>query len=223
MPRTPGSSAALTAPRLRAAAMRLFARHGYAAVSMRRIAGELGLQAGALYRYTPDKQALLFELMRDHMTEVLQGWAAVPRGPEPVAQLADFVRFHIGFHIDRPEAVFVANMELRNLSPGNFAEIERMRRAYEGELEAILAEGQAAGLFDIPDLRLATLAVIAMLTGVTGWYREGGRLSRAAVAETYVDMVLRAVAAPGATPARRAAQAARVGIGGCKPSGSGQT
>ena len=197
MPRTPGSTAASTGPRVRAAAMTLFARHGYAAVSMRRIAAEVGLQAGALYRYTPDKQALLFELMRTHMAEVLEGWAAAPRGEGPVGELAGFVRFHIGFHIDRPEAVFVANMELRNLSPENFAEIEGMRRAYEAELEAILAEGQAAGVFAVPDLRLATLAVIAMLTGVTAWYREGGRLSRAAVAEIHVDMVLRAVGVGG--------------------------
>ena len=224
MPRTRGSSAASTAPRLRAAALRLFARHGFAAVSMRQIAGELGLQAGALYRYTPDKQALLFELMRDHLADVLAGWATAPRGNGPAGQLAAFVRFHIGFHIDRPEAVFVANMELRNLSPENFAEVERMRRAYEAELEAILADGQAAGAFAVPDLRLATLAVIAMLTGVTAWYREGGRLSRTAVAETYIDMVLRAVAAPGCE-ARGAGepQAARAGMGGCSPSGSGQT
>ena len=38
-----------------------FYRHGYAAVSMRQIAAEVGVQAGALYAYTPDKQALLAE------------------------------------------------------------------------------------------------------------------------------------------------------------------
>lgn len=75
MARTTGSHSDITGPRVRDAALRLFARHGYAAVSMRQIAGEVGVQAGALYNYTPDKQNLLFALMRDHMVELLD---AVP-------------------------------------------------------------------------------------------------------------------------------------------------
>src|SRR6056297_3764959 len=80
MARTQGSHSDITGPRIRAAALSLFARHGYAAVSMRQIAGEVGVQAGALYNYTPDKQTLLFELMRTHMEELLAAWdAAAPR------------------------------------------------------------------------------------------------------------------------------------------------
>ena len=65
MARKTGSHSDITGPKVRRAAQRLFARHGYAAVSMRRIAAEVGVQAGALYLYTPDKQTLLFDLMRD--------------------------------------------------------------------------------------------------------------------------------------------------------------
>ena len=71
MARTAGSHAQTTAPKVKAAALTLFSRHGYAAVSMRQIAAEVGVQAGALYTYTPDKQTLLFSLMHDHMTELL--------------------------------------------------------------------------------------------------------------------------------------------------------
>jgi AcrR family transcriptional regulator len=67
MARKQGSHGEITGPKVRAAALRLFARHGFAAVSMRQIAGEVGVQAGALYLYTADKQTLLFELMRDHL------------------------------------------------------------------------------------------------------------------------------------------------------------
>ena len=60
MARTTGSHSDITRPKIRAAALRLFARHGFAAVSMRALATEVGVQAGALYNYTPDKQTLLF-------------------------------------------------------------------------------------------------------------------------------------------------------------------
>ena len=74
MARTSGSHAKITGPKIQEAAQRLFARHGYAAVSMRQIAAEVGVQVGALYNYTPDKQSLLFELMRSHMEEVLAAY-----------------------------------------------------------------------------------------------------------------------------------------------------
>ncbi len=193
MARRQGSHSEITGPRIRAAALRLFAREGYAAVSMRRIAAEVGVQAGALYLYTPDKQTLLFELMKGHMQDLIGAWAAAPKGTAPDARLEAFVRFHIRFHLDRADSVFLAYMELRNLDPGNFAAIEALRRAYEDELTAILAEGVAAGGFAVPDLRLATMAIIAMLTGVNTWYREGGRLGRETVGTIYCDMVRRAV------------------------------
>jgi len=193
MARKQGSHADITGPKVRAAALRLFARHGFAAVSMRQIAGEVGVQAGALYLYTPDKQTLLFDLMREHMEDLLASWH--PPDAPPLGQLQAFCRHHIGYHLDRPELVFIAYMELRNLSPENFAVIEAQRRAYEDRLEAILKAGQASGDFDLPDSKLATLAIIAMLTGVNTWYREGGRLARADVEGIYWDMVRKSVGA----------------------------
>jgi len=197
MPRTIGSHSDITGPRVRAAALKLFARHGFAAVSMRRIAADVGVQAGALYNYTPDKQSLLFELMRAHMEELLD---AVPRdGDGPATdRLERFVRFHIAFHHERPDAVFIAYMELRNLEPENFARIEALRRRYETVLETILQAGSQEGVFTVQDSKIATLAVIAMLTGVTTWFRAGGRLSLNAVQDQYRDMVRRLVGASAA-------------------------
>ena len=195
MPRTIGSHSDITGPRIRAVALRLFAQHGFAAVSMRQIAREVGVQAGALYNYTPDKQTLLFELMQAHMQELLR---AVPdvSGKGALDRLERFVRFHIAFHHERPDAVFIAYMELRNLEPENFAHIEALRRRYETVLEDILGAGSAEGLFAVCDTRITTLAVIGMLTGVTTWFRAGGRLSLGAVQDQYWDMVRRLVGAP---------------------------
>ncbi|MGV6847595.1 MAG: TetR/AcrR family transcriptional regulator [Marinibacterium sp.] len=193
MARTAGSHSEVTGPKVRRAALRLFARHGYAAVSMRRIAAEVGVQAGALYNYTTDKQSLLFSLMEAHMSELLADRAQQVRGDDPVDRLDAFVRFHILYHLDRPDAVFVSYMELRNLSAENFARIESLRRIYENDLEAILRDGAETRQFDVPDPKLTTLAIIAMLTGVTTWYREDGRLSRAAVADAYCRMVRKMV------------------------------
>jgi AcrR family transcriptional regulator len=192
MARTTGSHSDITGPRVRKAALELFARHGFAAVSMRQIATQVGVQAGALYNYTPDKQSLLFELMREHMVELLAAVdddAAMPVS----ARLERFVRFHIAFHHERPDAVFIAYMELRSLDPENFTRIETLRRRYETVLETILQQGAEERVFDVADSKIATLAVIAMLTGVNTWFREDGRLSLEAVQDQYWDLVRRLV------------------------------
>ncbi|WP_120501663.1 TetR/AcrR family transcriptional regulator [Roseovarius sp. EL26] len=194
MARTQGSHSDITGPRVREAALRLFAQQGYAAVSMRKIAADVGVQAGALYNYTPDKQSLLFDLLRGHMDELLAVRAAQPVVEDPVAALEEFTRFHIRFHAKRPDAVFIAYMELRNLEQENFNKIESLRRIYEAQLEAILQRGMAEGLFQIPDPRIATMAIIAMLTGVNTWYSEKGRLKLSEIEGIYWDMVRKVVA-----------------------------
>ena len=205
MARKSGSSGEKTRAMVEEAAIRLIARHGFAAVSMRQIAREVGVQAGALYLYTPDKQSLLNDIMRGHMEHLLQSWAAVTPDDEMSAidRLERFVRFHIDYHIRRPEKVFIAYMELRNLDPDNFAEIERLRRNYERIVEDILSAGADEGAFLLSDVRLTTLAMIAMLTGVSTWYRTGGRLPADAIAGRYVDMAFRLV---GLAPIAEAAE-----------------
>ncbi|WP_111733698.1 TetR/AcrR family transcriptional regulator [Roseovarius amoyensis] len=194
MARTQGSHSGITGPRVRQAALQLFARHGYAAVSMRQIAAEVGVQAGALYNYTPDKQTLLFDLMKTHMDELLAAYDALPDREMPYPALKAFTRFHIRFHAERPEEVFIAYMELRSLEPENFTRIETLRRAYEQRLEDILRKGVERGILAVADPRIAAMALIAMLNGVNTWYRAGGRLSLPEVQDLYWEMVRKSVA-----------------------------
>lgn len=195
MARTAGSHSDITGPRVLKAALQLFARYGFAAVSMRQIAAQVGVQAGALYNYIPDKQTLLFDLMRTHMEELLSAWQDEAGADTAPARLERFTRFHIRYHLERPDEVFVSYMELRNLTPDNFSVIEALRRRYEDQLEAILRDGAQSGDFDVPDPKVATMAVIAMVTGVTTWYRTAGRLTVDEVQEIYWRMVRKAVSA----------------------------
>ena len=193
MPRTIGSYSQNTRRLVRQSAERLFARHGYAAVSMRQLASDVGVQVGTIYNYTKDKQALLFAIMSEHMTELLQAWSREEQITDPIDQLSQFLNFHLDYHLARRDAVFIAYMELRNLDAANFAEIETLRRQYEDALEQILIAGKNAKAFDISDTRITTLAIIGMLTEVVTWYRPDGRLKLDEVKSHYREMVLRMV------------------------------
>ena len=190
MSRTSGSFSQKTAPRVAQTALRLFAKYGYAAVSMRQIARDVGVQVGALYNYTPDKQALLFNILLQHMDSLLPAWAHYPKRRDPSDQVNDFIQFHLEFHFSKADEVFVAYMELRNLIPQNFIVIEKLRRDYETVLQEILSDGLAAGQFEIQDAKIATLAIIGMLKEVGTWYRPDGRLGEPEIIRLYQNMAL---------------------------------
>ena len=194
MARRAGSNGAETAEKLRNAALELFARSGYAAVSMRAIAAETGVQAGAIYNHFPTKQDLLNELLQVHMETLLSSWEdTAEEGLAPPQALEQFVRFHIRYHLDRSREVFISYMELRSLETENFSIIERLRRKYERVPRAILERGVADGSFDIIDPQVSTMAIIAMLNGMTTWYRAEGRLSLDEIEAIYVRLVARLV------------------------------
>lgn len=193
MARRAGSDGAQTEAAIRAAALRLMAENGYRALTMRRLAEAVDLGAAALYRYFPTKQAILYALLETHMEELLEAWeaAALPADRPAPERLEAFTRFHIRHHLPRREGVFLSYMELRSLEGENFAAIEGLRRRYEGDLADILAAGRAEGTLGVAEPRVTARAIIAMLTGITTWYRPSGPLSPGDIEEIYWGMVAR--------------------------------
>lgn len=112
---------------------------------------------------------------------------------EPRAAIEAFARFHVRYHMDRHDEVFISFMELRSLEPGNFKKAETLRQRYEYEVRDILERGRAAGIFKVDDCYVCAVALITMLTGVTTWFNPNGRLSADQVEEIYASMALQAV------------------------------
>lgn len=178
---------------LRQAALRLFAERSYAAVSIRDIAQAVGIVQGGVYNHFASKQELLADLMVGHMETLLAALNDAMAGVKgPANRLEAFARFHVRYHLDHPDDVFIAYMELRSLEPDNLAVVTALRDRYERALRAILEEGKETGAFSILDSAVQTRALTSMLTGVTVWYHEGGRLGREAVIECYVQTALQA-------------------------------
>ncbi len=179
---------------IRAEALRLFAERGYSAVSMRELAEAVGMRQGGLYNHFGSKQDLLVDLMTGHMEALFDAYDAAMGGIEgPVEKLTAFVRFHVGYHIEFPKDVFIAYMELRSLEDGARDAVVRLRNRYENYLLKILEEGVAAGRFQVPEPAIHARMLLSMLTGVTAWYRDGGRLSRDATIDCYVRGALQSV------------------------------
>ncbi len=194
MARTTGSNGEKTAAAVREAGIRLNWPHGLAAMGLRPPAAEVGIQPGSLYNHFETKQALLYDIVRDHMETLLAACdAALADLVEPRDRLIAFAGFHLRYHMTRRMLVYIANSELRSLEPDNRASIVALRKRYEQKLTDILVAGAERGLFRVADPRVTTFALIWMLTGICEWYQPGGRMNEDDLVTLHVDMVLGAV------------------------------
>lgn len=198
MGRPAGVSGADTLRAIRKAAIHRIYRHGYEAMNLRDLAADVNLRVGSLYNHVPQKQEFLDTLIEGILLELLLDLKTRMAGlTEPRARLLRFVRFHIEWHTVRKEEVFIGNMELRSLAPGPYQRVRALRKEYEHYLQTILADGRKAGLWQLEDTRVTTLALLALLTGISTWYRDDGRLSQERLVRLYQRLACRLVGAAG--------------------------
>ncbi|MGY3527648.1 TetR/AcrR family transcriptional regulator [Bradyrhizobium sp. USDA 4452] len=194
MARTIGSHGPTTLEAIRKAGVHLIFERGYEAMSLRQLAAEVGIQAGSLYNHISTKQDLLFDLVREHINDLLRELDLALEGKaDPVEKLRAFVAFHVSYHMTRKREVFIANSELRSLEAKNYDAVVALRGAYEQRLAQILTDGVSEGVFEVVDIQVATFAIISLLTGLCTWYRPGGRLTRDAIIAAHEKLVLSGV------------------------------
>lgn len=181
---------------IRDAARKLFAAHGYNAVSMREIAQEIGKQPGGIYNHFPNKQSILLDMMQENLSRAHDAVIAPINCDVPAdQQLEGFVRRHLQYNIENPDDIFIAYMELRSLEPKNAIVITAKRDAYENALRNILKSGTTSGVFKLSEPDIHARAILSMLGGVTVWFRQSGSQSSDDVAESYVQAALQSVGA----------------------------
>ena len=196
MARIAGKITEQTVLDMKRAATRLIALHGFEGMNLRTLADEIGVKAGSFYNHIDSKESLLHGLLRDTMVELMAGLDdALAGAADPADALRRFVAFHIGFHAERRDEVFIGNAELRSLSAEHRADVIARRDAYEQRLRATLQAGRKAGLFEPGDVRVASYALIAMLSGVCTWYRRDGRLGVNALVRQYTRLAFGMVGA----------------------------
>lgn len=182
---------------IEAAAGRLFSRRGYAGTSMRDIARELDLQGGSLYAHIASKEDLLWELIEEAGRRFLDGAAGVLAVPaDPSERLHGLIRNHLEVVTDPDLFAAVFLEEWKFLSEERRAEVLQLRDDYEWGFVQVLTEGAAAGTFEIPDVGLAVRYLLSALNGVPVWYRPGGSLEPATIADHYTDLFLSGILTP---------------------------
>lgn len=195
--RTRGATAEETSIRVSEAAVRLFARKGFAATGIRELAVEAGLTPAALYHYMGTKEDLLLDIMHSCLDPLLAAGSEIAgQSASPDVRLAELTEMHVWLHASQPLRAMVADTELRSLTSEAEA-ILALRDDYERMWAALLEEGAEDGCFHIVDKRVTAIALLEMCSAVAHWYRPGGRLGLEQLCELHADLALAMVRASG--------------------------
>jgi len=177
------------------AAARLFARQGYGATSMTDLVEATGLTAGGLYHYIDGKEQLLIRIC-DELLEPLLARVeeiAADESLAPDEQLRALVGAwvqHVEGHLDH---MVVFQQERRVIeAEEQWRRIRLSRKGFERLVDGVLARCEDAGLLVATDRSLVLRALLGMVNHTPQWYRPGGRLDAAAIADGFCDLVLRA-------------------------------
>ena len=186
----------LTRARLLDAAVEAFGAKGFHGTTTRDIAAAAGMSPAAVYVHHRSKEELLHVISRDgHRTTLDLVRAAAAGGGSPTEQLAAIARDFGRHHAHGHTWARIVNYELEALSPAHREEIRGLRIAIELEVRGVIEEGVAAGAFDVPDVGMATTAVLSLGIDIARWYRDDGRWTPDDVGDHMAALALRIVGA----------------------------
>jgi AcrR family transcriptional regulator len=173
------------------AASELFSSRGYAATSMRDIAGALDLRGASLYAHIPSKEAVLAAIVEEAAEAFHAAVRPVAEGPGTATErLRRMVAAHVRVVTGGRERTKVFLFEWTFLGEERREAIRRSRAAYQGYFERVVAEGAAAGELVAPDPKLAAIFVLSAMNAMAHWYRPDGPLGPDALAGRYAELFL---------------------------------
>jgi AcrR family transcriptional regulator len=173
-------------------AMKLFYARGFTGTTLDDIAAELGVTKPFIYTHFRGKVELLAALCKPTIEMSLDAVATAAATPGTATErLRMAVEGFTRVVLQRQANIAIYFREEKNLSPEALAEINALRKQFDRLLSGLLAEGIAAGEFDLPDPSLAALALGGMISWAYTWHRPGGRLSIDDMADSMANLALK--------------------------------
>jgi TetR/AcrR family transcriptional regulator, cholesterol catabolism regulator len=217
-PQSPRRSARSKHDAILDAAVQAFGRDGYEDSKWADVAKAVGIGSTALYHYFESKLHCLYVIMADTLEARLSQFEADTRDVSDYPAAIERV-LRAGFELSDQEVlchrVLIAEQALLAVHRTSPREEEARQRAsartrdLEFAWATFLSRAMEQGAIPEADPRLLTRAALGLHNSVWHWYRTGGNLTLAQVADFYVARCLAVLGlpapAPAAAPGQRAA------------------
>lgn len=167
----------------------LFAQFGYSGTSITMIADACGVSKALLYHYYPDKEALLFDIISDHLDaliQVVEEAAAGARDPQERLFAISAGLLEAYRDADSQHQIQIANLKLLP------QEKQDVLRELERVLVRIFSDALAEAVPQVgrgPMLKPLTMSLFGMLNWHYLWFRDGKGLSRAEYARLVTTLL----------------------------------
>jgi AcrR family transcriptional regulator len=181
-------------------AEQMFYDKGYRAISIRDLAGAVGIQMSSLYYYFPSKDDILYRIIKRHLDDLLEetGKAIdeLPAGTSATQRLQTLLHVSTCVLLEDRLAGGVATAHTRDLGDAQRAELRLLSLEYENRYKTVLRDGIESGEFIRFDVSMAVLLMLGALSRLNQWYRPLGRLNPEQIACEFELMLMRGVLKP---------------------------
>lgn len=185
-------------------AAQLFATRGFDRTAMTEIAQALGVSKALFYHYYRSKDALLFDIIRAHLIELVEaaeGANDAQLAPEP--RLLAVVEAIFECYRDADHQHKIQINHLGQLSPEQQGELKGFERRLVEVISGIVVALNPALQRDF--IRPVTMSIFGTLNWKYMWFRENGRVSHADYAALVTRMFVAAIRAETGEISARAA------------------
>ncbi len=171
---------------IRKGAAAYFAEHGFDRASMTGAAKHCGVSKALIYHYYDSKEALLFDILNTHLSDLVEQVEAAPETDRLRGLIRAILLAYKGADAEH-------KLQLDALS---VLEPELQQKLYDLQRRLIDRMGEALKLAapeafaDGTKLRPVTMSVFGILNWYYMWNRPGQGLSREAYADLVTDMIL---------------------------------
>ncbi|MEO8739877.1 MAG: TetR/AcrR family transcriptional regulator [Casimicrobiaceae bacterium] len=175
-------------------AARLFRQRGYAATSLRDIAGECDMKAGSLYYHFPSKDAIVAEVLRvgveSVFDDVRQSVLKLPSDASASTLIGTAVEAHLKSMLALQDYTSANLRIFAHVPKAIRGEHLHLRDAYERFWASLFARCSKSGAFDVErDLHLARFFLIGAMNGSLEWF-DPARTPIETVASELTNMLL---------------------------------
>ncbi|MGH2610683.1 MAG: TetR/AcrR family transcriptional regulator [Tepidiformaceae bacterium] len=179
-------------------AERMFFERGYRGVSMRHLAGEVGVQISTLYYYFPSKEEILYRVVKTYLEALLDAAQRSLESAGPGATSSTKVEALVRESVlslteHRQAAGITLSGALAELPAEQQAELNSHVQRYEALYLSVIREGIEAGDFVATDAALAAYLILGAQARLCAWFRPDGRLTPAEIADTFSFLLVRSL------------------------------
>lgn len=187
-----------------------FARFGYQATSIDRIAKAAGLTKGAIYYHFKDKEELLFEAVKNRVSQferrVTTQIGSIHDAAAALKRVTEVCLEHATKSNHR-RLIVTLMVEALDTNARLSAQFREMMRRFRAFLRSIIEVGQRQGVFraDVNAITAAGVYAGAVMGAEIEYYQDPDHVDLAQHLHTFLEQYLMWLAAP-ARPARRNAR-----------------